>query len=90
MKRSEVQAWLDDQGIDCRTITLCVATNDEGEPAREDEGGSEDGWFGTCDISGDRGHVYKCQACTKDGDAVDFDAGEWLIGGALGRIAGAF
>lgn len=51
---------------------------------------SSDPWFGMCDISGDHGNIYRCTAATNDGDVVDFDAGEWLIGGHLGCIAGAF
>jgi hypothetical protein len=91
MKRSEVQAWLDEQGIDCRTISLAVPVDDDGHTAMgaAAEGDAEP-WFGQCEISGDKGNVYRCTAATKDGDLVDFDAGEWLISGHLGRIAGAF
>lgn len=95
MKKSEVQAWLDGQGIDCRTISLCRRVDADGETVRgtqddADDDVSDDPWFGSCDISGERGNVYRCTAVTKDGDMVDFDVASHLITGPLGRIAGAF
>ena len=75
MKTSEVRAILKSWDINVDTISI----NTDDDPS-----------FGTCDISGDQGVVYAVAALDVDHNEVSFDAGEWLVGGALGKIAGYF
>lgn len=76
----DVEQWLIDQDVDERTISFyCNA-----------DGDSPDSNFGRCDISGLKGSVAYCMALTNTGEVLEFSAGEWLVGGVLGRIAGAF
>jgi hypothetical protein len=51
---------------------------------------SPDFSFGECDISGEKGNLVNCHALGDDGRIHNFQAGDWLVGGVLGRIAGAF
>lgn len=46
--------------------------------------------FGTCDLTGERGNVVQCSALTIHGDVYHFEAGDWLVHGLLGKLAGAF
>lgn len=85
MKTREVKAWLESNDIDERTISFYVARPDDDstEPDVDPE-------FGTCDISGKKAMVAWCAAMLNNGEEFYFQASDELIGGALGKIAGAF
>lgn len=73
------------KGIDARSISFYERLDGNGSTETSDES------FGTCDISGIRGSLVPCVACTEEGgELIEFEAGEWLVDGALGKIAGYF
>ena len=51
---------------------------------------SPDTEFGECDLTHESGTLVNCVALNHDGDLVEFQALESLVGGELGHIAGAF
>ena len=75
MKTSEVREILKSWDIDVRTISINT---------------DDDLSFGTCDISGNDELVYSVTALDVDGNEVSFEAGESLVTGALGKVAGYF
>lgn len=81
MTKNEVAQTLVDMGINADTISFYV----------DEEGDSPDTNFGTCELSGIKGAIVDCAAHALDeSGVVYFRAGEWLVGGALGKLAGAF
>lgn len=49
-----------------------------------------DTFLSTCDVSGEETMCAGCWALDSNGDPVYFEASEFLIGGILGKLAGAF
>lgn len=93
-----VEAWIKDQGIDPKTISFYSMPAESctwlDELERDDDDDSPvdvEGHYGTCDITGIQGTVVPCMACLKDsGEIIEFEALESLVGGPLGKLAGAF
>ena len=79
MKRSEVSKWLKENKIVAVDFYLSL----DGEDANDTH-------FGICEISGVRGALAKCVALEKSGERFEINVGEWLIGGPLGSLMGAF
>jgi hypothetical protein len=81
MKSKELIIELNKLGLLANTFSFYV-----------DENGEEQGdtVFGTCEISGIRGDIVGCTCLDKKGNVVYIEVGEWLVGGALGKLAGAF
>ena len=50
----------------------------------------QDTEFGTCDVTGEDGELVRCSALTNDGQFIEFEALDSLVGGELGKLAGAF
>jgi hypothetical protein len=86
MKRSEVLARLKEMGLRGETISFYSTYDREKDECVE----SPDTSFGDCEISSLVGNIVDCCALGDDGKIYNFQAGEWLVGGALGKIAGAF
>lgn len=86
MKKSEVLARLSEMGLQGSTVSFYSTYDaDKGECIER-----PDTSFGDCEISGIVGQIVDCTALGDDGKVHNFQAGEWLVGGHLGRIAGAF
>lgn len=81
MSKKELIEVLKEQDIRPNTISFYVDESGDGEA---------EPYFGTCDLSGERGSVAPCMALNSKDEIVRFDAGEWLIAGHLGKLAGAF
>lgn len=81
MTKTNVLQRLKDMGLRGDTISFYV-----------DKDGNEqsDVSFGDCEISGIVGNLVDCTALGEDGKVYSFQAGEWLVSGHLGKIAGAF
>ncbi len=50
----------------------------------------DDTEFTVCDVTGQAGDCARCTALDMDGNTIEFDALDSIVGGELGRIAGAF
>lgn len=72
---------LNDLGVRLNTVSFfCTKNNDEAEP-----------FFGTCDLTGIKGSVVPCIGIAQDSDEiVEFEVLESIVGGRLGKLAGAF
>lgn len=75
MKVKELKKILSEMKIDTQTIS--INTEDDLE-------------FGRCDLSGEDSLLYKCSALTLNGELIDIEVSEDLVGGAFGKIAGYF
>ena len=82
MTERQVAKILKEMGVRPETVSFYVH--------EEDPDVSTEPFFGWCDISNVQGNVATCSALDTGGNVVFFDVGEWLIGGALGSLAGAF
>lgn len=85
MKPKELKNWALENNADLGSTSFYQGINENG--ICEERPDSE---FGDCDI--DSTYTGQCGYCTMliDGQAVELLVGEHLIGGALGRAAGAF
>jgi hypothetical protein len=81
MSIKELRETLAIDGIRPETFSFYVDADGNDQP---------DTSFGVCDLSGERGALVGCRALNKDGEIVFLEVGEWLVGGHLGRLAGAF
>lgn len=70
-----VKSFIKSHNINPNTISLYVTDDCE---------------FSTCDILHVACQVAQCTALTYTGELVEFKASDELIGGALGKVAGAF
>lgn len=84
MSTNQVLARLKEMGLRPESISFYSTYN--GEECIE----SPDVSFADCEISGETGDIVDCCALGTDGKIHNFQAGEWLVGGPLGKIAGAF
>ena len=82
MNKKQVVELLVAMDINKDTISFCETL----------EGESPDSEFSWCDITGVQGNVFNCTACSISDPnlIVEFQALDTLIGGALGKAAGAF
>ncbi len=80
MKNSEVKQWFKDNEVNPKTISFY--TTKDGE--------SPDSQYSTCDITGETCSVADCIALTLDNEVIDLQISENLIGGIIGKLAGAF
>ncbi len=80
MKLSKVKQWFIDNELNFNTISFYC---DECQELNDVE-------FGTCEISGADCYVVNCICTDLNGEIVEFQASERLVGGALGELAGAF
>lgn len=80
-----VRAWLASSGVNVHTISFYSVGG-----AVDGEAEEAEAFFGTCEITGVRGNVVPCQALDADGELISFEAGDWLVHGVLGKLAGAF
>jgi hypothetical protein len=82
-----VRRYIETNHLNEHTISLCVAGP---EVEYNAEYLDQDTSYGRCDITGTHGIVHWCAALNNNGETVHFQALDSLVGGALGRIAGAF
>ena len=82
MKLSQIAQWFIDNELNKDTISLysCDDVDD----------GDIEAYLGVCDITGKMGIVVPCQCLTTEGELYAFEALESLVGGSLGKLAGAF
>lgn len=83
MKQSlkETKEYLKVNKIVAASISFYVSEDSENEG---------ESFFGLCELSGMKGDVVSCRALDTEGNLVRFNAGTWLVHGALGKLAGAF
>jgi hypothetical protein len=86
MNKRELIEALDAMGIRANTMSFYTRLTDN-KDGHED---APDAEFGTCEISGMRGSVAYCLALNSDGEIIELMVSEELIGGHLGKLAGAF
>lgn len=81
MSKSKVLARLKEMGLKPETISFYC-----------DKDGNEcpDTTYADCEISGEVGMVVDCIALGTNGKVYSFQALDSLVGGALGKLAGAF
>lgn len=76
-----VELWAKENSVNLETVNFYENL----------EGSQPDSEYGCCDISGVSCNVSWCTAGLTDSDETfEFQACENLIGGALGKLAGAF
>ncbi len=81
MTLNEMKELLKHQDINVNTISFY--TNAAGDDC-------SDSFFSHCDLTGELTMVSTCSALNMHGQVVEFDVDDNLIGGVLGKIAGAF
>ncbi len=78
---AQVKQWFIDNDLNYNTVSFyCNASGEE----------MDDNEYGTCEISGDDCNIVNCICTALNGDIIEFQASEQLVGDALGRLAGAF
>ena len=83
--KMKVAQWLEENEVNPNTISFYATLNENGDTVD-----APDTEFTTCDISGKLATCVNCVALTTDGTLIEFQARDGLVGGALGRAAGAF
>lgn len=81
-----MEVRLKEMGLNPDTISFYSTYNSDTKECED----SNDVEFGECEISGIVGNLVNCCASDTDGEIHNFQAGEWLVGGHLGKLAGAF
>jgi hypothetical protein len=81
-----VRRYIEHNHLNEHTISLCVSGPEVEYNAEYDH---HDADYGRCDITGRQGTVHWCAALNNEGEIVHFQALDSLVGGALGRVAGA-
>lgn len=81
MTKQQAQQWFNTNGLNVDTLSFY--TDECGDDVDDTE-------YGVCDISNKRCMVVTCTCLDDNRDIVELQISEDLVGGVVGKLAGAF